>query len=179
MPINIGRFRNISERGQRKVRNLLMVFAVLLGILGGLGLTTFHYAKGTSYLSSDPEVCVNCHIMNPQYDSWQKASHHSHATCVDCHLPHDFVGKYIAKAENGYHHSKAFTLQNFHEPIMIKEKNSKILQENCIECHSAMVDEMKSNGFDEEKNMKCVHCHATVGHGSLPTGIGSANGGDY
>jgi hypothetical protein len=30
-------------------------------------------------------VCVNRHIMQPQYDSWQKASHHSITTCIDCH----------------------------------------------------------------------------------------------
>ena len=72
-------------------------------------------------------ACINCHIMQPQFDSWQKASHHTFATCVDCHLPHDFVGKYIAKAENGYLHSRAFTLQDFAEPIRITAKNSRIL----------------------------------------------------
>jgi hypothetical protein len=24
-------------------------------------------------MSDDPKVCVNCHIMQPQYDSWQIA----------------------------------------------------------------------------------------------------------
>ena len=97
----------------------IVVLAVLLGLLIGTGAFTFRYAEGFSYFSADPEACVNCHIMTPQYDSWQKSSHHAAATCVDCHLPHDFIGKYIAKAENGYHHSKAFTLQNFHEPFRL------------------------------------------------------------
>jgi cytochrome c nitrite reductase small subunit len=61
--------------------------------------------------------------MDPQYDFWQQASHHIVATCVDCHLPHAFIPKYIAKAENGHHHSVAFTFQNFHKPIMIKNNN--------------------------------------------------------
>ena len=65
----------------------------------GVGGYTFLYAEGFSYMSDDPAVCVNCHIMQPQYDSWQKASHHTVATCVDCHLPHDFFRKYLAKAE--------------------------------------------------------------------------------
>ncbi|MCZ6632812.1 MAG: NapC/NirT family cytochrome c, partial [bacterium] len=89
----------------------------MLGCLFGLGSFTLYYGEGFSYFSKDPKACMNCHIMKPQFDSWQKSSHHTLATCVDCHLPHDFLGKYIAKAENGYNHSKAFTLQNFHEPI--------------------------------------------------------------
>ena len=81
-----------------------------LAILVGIGLTTFRYADGFSYLSSDPAACANCHIMWPRYDSWQKSSHKAVAGCIDCHLPHDFIGKYLAKAENGWNHSRAFTL---------------------------------------------------------------------
>ena len=154
-----------------------VTLAVLLGVLAGLGVFTFQYAEGFSYFSTNPEACVNCHIMTPQYDSWQKSSHHAAATCVDCHLPHDFVGKYIAKAENGYHHSKAFTLQNFHEPIMIKKKNHRILQHNCVECHEDMVHEMFRRDITDKDAVSCVHCHAGVGHGALPTGIGGADRG--
>jgi cytochrome c nitrite reductase small subunit len=91
-----------------------VVFAAL-GVLLGIGGTTFNYAEGLSYLSTDPAACANCHIMQPQYDAWQKASHHTAATCADCHLPPGFPEKYVAKAENGWNHSKAFTLQDFPE----------------------------------------------------------------
>ncbi len=111
------------------------VLACSLGVLIGVGGFTARYAEGLSYFSQDPAACMNCHIMKPQFDSWQKSSHHTVAGCVDCHLPHDFLGKYIAKAQNGYNDSKAFTLQDFHEPILINEKNSRILQQNCFECH--------------------------------------------
>ena len=86
----------------------LAVLGALVGVLLGVGGYTFFYAEGLSYMSTDPKACVNCHIMRPQYDSWQKSSHHNVAKCVDCHLPHDFIGKYIAKSENGYHHSMGF-----------------------------------------------------------------------
>jgi cytochrome c nitrite reductase small subunit len=39
--------------------------------------------------------------MQPQYDSWQKGSHHTFATCVQCHLPSGSIPKWLAKAENG------------------------------------------------------------------------------
>ena len=45
--------------------------------------------------------------------------------------------KYLAKASNGWHHSKGFTLEDFHEPIMIKPVNARILQESCLKCHGA------------------------------------------
>jgi len=154
------------------------VLAVLLGLLVGTGAFTFRYAEGLSYFSTDPKACANCHIMNPQYDSWQKSSHHGVATCVDCHLPHTFFAKYMAKAENGYHHSKGFTLQDFHEPIMIKGKNQRILQHNCVECHDDMVHELFRRDDTDPDAVSCVHCHASVGHGSLPTSIGGADQGE-
>ncbi|MBW2701439.1 MAG: cytochrome c nitrite reductase small subunit [Deltaproteobacteria bacterium] len=155
-----------------------MLLAILFGLLIGTGLFTINYAEGLSYLSTDPKACVNCHIMTPQYDSWQKGSHHTAATCVDCHLPHSFIAKYIAKAENGYHHSKAFTFQDFHEPIMIKERNSKILQENCVICHGDMVHELFKRDLSRPNAVNCIHCHASVGHGALPTNIGGADRGE-
>ncbi|MDA3926714.1 MAG: cytochrome c nitrite reductase small subunit [Kiritimatiellae bacterium] len=154
------------------------VLATMLGLLIGIGIFTFKYAEGLSYLSADPKACINCHIMNPQYDSWQKSSHHNVATCVDCHLPHTFIPKYIAKAENGYHHSLAFTTQNFHEPVMIKQKNSHILQHNCVKCHENMVFEMFRRDIANPDAVSCIHCHATVGHGTLPTSIGGADRGE-
>ena len=150
--------------------DVFAVFAAVgLGILLGLSAVTFGYAEGASYLSADPAACANCHIMQPQYDSWQKASHHTVATCVECHLPGGFVGKYFAKAENGWNHSKAFTLQNFHEPIVINQKNSNILHRNCLRCHADLVH--AQGGADDGATPRCVRCHASVGHGE-PVGLG-------
>jgi cytochrome c nitrite reductase small subunit len=144
----------------------LLVLCLLAGIVLGLGGYTVHYAEGLSYLSNDPKACVNCHIMREQYDGWQKASHHGVATCNDCHIPHDFVGKYWTKAENGYHHSRAFTLQDFHEPIRIKPGNSKVLRDNCIACHRDLVADIVGHGETEAGGTAdCVRCHAAVGHG--------------
>lgn len=139
----------------------------MLGMAVGLGLYTFTYAEGTSYLSNDPRACANCHIMNEQYDGWVKGSHKAVATCNDCHVPHDFVGKYVAKMSNGYHHSKGFTLQDFHEPIMIKARNAAVLQENCLRCHGDFVHEIVAGSSTAENAVSCVHCHRDVGHGPL------------
>lgn len=142
-----------------------IALAISVGILTGIGGYTFTYAEGFSYFSTDPAACANCHIMQPQYDSWARSGHHAAARCVDCHLPHELIPKYIAKAENGYHHSKGFTFQDFHEPILIKEGNAKILQKSCIRCHGDFVHELVSGSTTADNAVECVHCHRSVGHG--------------
>ena len=146
---------------------LTFIIAVLLGVLLGLGAFTFDYGEGLSYFSTDPKACVNCHIMRNEYDSWQKSSHHAAARCVDCHLPHEFVPKYIAKADNGYRHSTKFTFNNFHEPIMITPRNARILQDNCLNCHGDFVHEIVRGSTTAKDAVKCVHCHDNVGHGPM------------
>jgi cytochrome c nitrite reductase small subunit len=142
-----------------------LVLATVLGVLLGLGLFTFNYAEGFSYFSSDPKACVNCHIMRDQYDSWRKSSHHAAAVCVDCHLPQELVPKLIAKSDNGYRHSKGFTLQDFHEPIIITPRNTEILQDNCLRCHGDLVHDLVAGATSAKGAIKCVQCHGSVGHG--------------
>jgi cytochrome c nitrite reductase small subunit len=144
----------------------ILIPAAMLGALLGMGAFTFQYAEGLSYFSTDPRACKNCHIMNDEYASWTKSAHHAHAKCIDCHLPHAFIPKYIAKAENGYHHSKGFTLQDFHEPILIKPKNAAILQANCLRCHGDFVHEIVRGSTTGADAVRCVHCHRGVGHGA-------------
>lgn len=145
---------------------IVFLLCLALGVLAGVGLFTFGYAKGFSYLSNDPKACMNCHVMTEQYDSWVKSSHHKAATCNDCHTPHAFPFKYIEKSRNGWNHSKAFTLQNFPEPIRITKHNLRILEKNCMECHATLVSEIASHK-DLKKGTRCTECHRSVGHMSL------------
>lgn len=155
-----------------------LALMILLGLLAGIGGYTFSYAEGLSYMSKDPEVCANCHIMSDQYDSWQKGPHHAAATCNDCHLPTTFPHNFIAKGVNGYNHSMGFTFQParpdepgkkmfFHEPIQIKPMNSQILQDNCLRCHGDFVHDIVAGSTTAEDAVRCVHCHRGVGHGAM------------
>jgi cytochrome c nitrite reductase small subunit len=149
---------------------LLVLLAAGVGGLAGLGVFTLAYGEGHAYLSDDPAACVNCHIMQPQYDSWLSSSHTAHATCNDCHLPNDFVGRWTAKADNGFAHSWAFTFQDFHEPIQIKERNLRILQRNCVSCHGTMVNHLLPETVSGEA-LSCFGCHHSVGHGARAAGM--------
>lgn len=150
----------------RRWRRTLYVATVTAGAALGLGAYTFQYAEGLSYFSTDPRACANCHIMNDEYASWSHGPHHTAAGCVDCHLPQEFVPKYLAKASNGYYHSKGFTLEDFHEPIQIKPSNSSILQDNCLRCHGDFVHDIVAGNKSEDDAVTCVHCHRGAGHGA-------------
>lgn len=141
-----------------------LVLSMLAGALIGVGGYTFWYGQGFSYLSDDPATCKNCHIMNEQYDGWQKASHHAVATCNDCHTPHTLIPKWITKAENGFWHSKGFTFQDFHEPIRIRPHNKHVLNNNCRSCHSELVSEVIVTHGHDDSRLDCIRCHANVGH---------------
>ncbi|MGH0032047.1 MAG: cytochrome c nitrite reductase small subunit [Myxococcota bacterium] len=141
---------------------LALALACVAGVGLGVGVYTLHYAEALSYLSTDPAACANCHIMEPQYASWQRASHRNVAGCVDCHLPHEGLAKWIAKADNGYRHSRAFTFQDFHEPIVMTEGNRRTLQANCLACHGSLTHELAAGQPDA---VECVHCHRSAGHG--------------
>ena len=145
-------------------RSIQLGLAAVAGVVLGLAGFTLAYAKGLSYVSDAPEACVNCHVMRDQYEGWLRGPHQAVATCNGCHVPQDFFGKWTAKALNGFHHSKAFTLQNFHEPIRITPRNAAALEGNCLRCHGDFVSELERGHAGEPAG--CTRCHAGVGHGA-------------
>lgn len=139
-----------------------IALTIIVGVLSGVGIFTLGYGDGLSYLTNDPSACVNCHIMQPQFDSWQKSSHHSVAVCNDCHTPHHPVWKWVTKADNGFFHSLAFTLNDFHEPIQIKPRNRRVTIGTCASCHADVIHQIALTERIEE--VMCTRCHSEVGH---------------
>lgn len=128
----------------------------------------------TSYISSDPKVCINCHTMNTEYATWQHSSHRSQATCVDCHLPKEsLIDKIFAKSRDGFIHSKAMTFRSYDHNIRISENAAERIQANCIRCHMEAVSQIIENSrlYSMDKDTmqvdrKCWDCHRTVPHGN-------------
>ena len=143
----------------------LVAAAATAGFIFGLGAFTFRYGEGLSYFSTDPRACKNCHVMNEEYESWAHGPPRAVAACIDCHLPHDFIAKYIAKADNGYRHSKGFTFMDFHEPIRMIDRSIQTLQANCVRCHSDFVHDIVGGSSTHEGAILCTHCHRQIGHG--------------
>ena len=130
-------------------------------------------SKALSYLSTDPKACINCHVMNTQYATWQHSSHARVASCVECHLPTDnMVDKYMAKARDGWNHSVAFTLDTFDQAMQISDDGANRVQANCISCHSGLAEVIISNNdryhdFNGTPvtERKCWDGHRDVPHG--------------
>jgi cytochrome c nitrite reductase small subunit len=138
-----------------------ILLAIVLGIAVGLGFYTFGYARGYAYLSNDPAACTNCHVMQEYYDAWAKSGHHSVAKCNDCHTPHNFIGKYATKAENGFNHSWRFTTGFFPDNIMIRERDAKVTEGACRSCHTEITTAIIGA---HDRGMSCIKCHFDVGH---------------
>lgn len=146
---------------------------ISLGIFFGLGLAILRISNATSYLSDNPQTCMNCHVMTPQYATWQRSSHARVATCNDCHVPHDnFIRTYLFKAQDGLRHATIFTFRLEPEVIHIKDAGIGVVQENCIRCHSNLVHRVslrKVTGSDgiAGKDKLCWECHRETPHGRV------------
>ncbi len=136
------------------------VVGIVAGLVLGLGLYTFVYARGYSYFTNDPRACRNCHVMQDYYDAWQKSSHHAVAACNDCHTPHGLAGKYATKALNGFFHSFAFTSGRFPDAIHITARNGRVTEGACLSCHA----ELTTSIAGSHTGASCLHCHFNVGH---------------
>lgn len=140
----------------------IVLVAVIVGITAGLGLYTFVYARGYSYLTNNPQACANCHVMQEYYDAWIKSPHRSVAACNDCHTPHNFVGKYATKVENGFFHSLAFTSGWYPDNIFIRPRDARVAEGTCRSCHEEITTSIA--GPHNSNTISCIRCHFDVGH---------------
>ncbi len=144
-----------------------------LGILTGLFFFVLHIGRATSYLSDKPEACVNCHVMAPQFATWERSNHGRFTVCNDCHVPQDnILRKYYFKATDGMRHSFMFTFRLEPQVIQIKQAGKDAVQQNCIRCHSEMIHPISVRSISNQKIQEdgdgyCWDCHRDVPHGRV------------
>lgn len=151
---------------------MALLAAALAGMTAGLGGYTFGVARGYSYLTNDPQACANCHIMREHFEAWIKGSHHTTATCNDCHTPHTPVAKYVVKARNGFWHSFYFTTGRFPDPLRITAPNRAVTEAACRHCHAPIVEAIdgghgppgRAGSAGDAGPLSCLGCHRYVGH---------------
>lgn len=157
-------------RVTRPPKAWLVPIILLSGVLLGAALAIVHVSRAASYLSDDPRTCINCHIMDPQYATWQHGSHGRVATCNDCHVPHDSVfRKYFFKAKDGSRHASMFMLRMEPQVIRIHEAGTEVVQENCLRCHGKLVGDTQdyAGGVHHDTARKCWECHRETPHGRV------------
>ena len=147
----------------------ILPVSFILGIFCGLGLFVLYISNASSYLSDEPNACINCHVMVPQYVSWERSSHKRIANCNDCHVPQDsIIKKYAFKATDGLRHATLFTFRMEDQVIRIKEAGKQVVQSNCIRCHEELFTNIKiynskKNHYNDDE--LCIKCHKDVPHG--------------
>lgn len=150
-----------------------MAAAISMGAFLGLGFYVLKLSNATSYLSDDPKACINCHVMMPQYLTWNKSSHREVASCNDCHVPHNNVfNQYYFKAMDGLYHSTIFTFRAEPEVIKAREASAEVIQNNCIRCHDNRITDPKiaatvENHDFHRTDRTCWECHREVPHGRV------------
>nr|WP_321232214.1 cytochrome c nitrite reductase small subunit [uncultured Psychroserpens sp.] len=160
---------NILPKNSKWRKTAMFFIAVVIG----LGLFMARESKIVSYLSDDPQACVNCHVMTSVYNSWMHSSHREWANCNDCHVPHDnIVNKYYFKAKDGLYHASVFTARAEPDVIEMKEASQEVVQNNCIRCHVQQVTQAKYDGWLEGHNenrtgRQCWSCHKMIPHGKV------------
>jgi cytochrome c nitrite reductase small subunit len=145
----------------------------LLAVFVGVVAYLFYVSRAHSYLSDNPQTCINCHLMAPQFATWQHSAHREVATCNDCHVPHDnLFNHYLFKAQDGMWHATVFTLRAEPQVIQIKEAGIAVVQENCKRCHTQLNERVGLLQVTREDNLHgegklCWDCHREVPHGRV------------
>jgi cytochrome c nitrite reductase small subunit len=151
--------------------NWIIPVMIISGSFIGLIIYLFYIGKASSYISDNPKVCMNCHVMAPQYATWSHSSHRIVTNCNDCHVPHQNIfSHYLFKAKDGMRHSFMFTFRMEPQVIQIKHAGLSVVQENCKRCHQQLVEQtclIKVNGknYSEGQGKLCWDCHREVPHG--------------
>lgn len=144
-------------------RTLQIAVYGLVGAGVGMALLLARVANATSYLSDNPQTCINCHVMTDAYASWQRGSHGRVAVCIDCHVPHEnLVAKYAYKSRDGLKHSYVFTTRSEPQVLNLSAPAVTVVQANCVRCHSRQVMMVAAAG----PQRRCWDCHQNI-HGKV------------
>lgn len=159
--------QKLKSRLDAVPKKLKWACALSTGAMAGLGAYVLVLSNAVSYMSDDPKACINCHIMRPQYATWQHSSHARAASCNDCHVPHDSTfKKYWFKANDGLRHSLLFTLRKERQVIQAIPESQHVIQANCVRCHTTVVEDV-ADKVHSASDRSCIECHREVPHGRV------------
>jgi cytochrome c-type protein NapC len=163
----------------------LLVVGVIGGILFWGGFNTAMEATNTE------TFCISCHEMEVNvYREYRNTNHYNNrtgvrATCPDCHVPKDWVHKFVrkVKATNELYHKAVGSIDT---PEKFDAKRLQLAQNvwrsmkatdsrECRNCHDNIsmdftkqgrrAVEQHQRGIDE--GLTCIDCHKGIAH-SLP-----------
>lgn len=136
-------------------------FITLLTIaIAGLAALAFLLVGPPKLLakSESPAFCASCHVMEEQHTAWSHAGAHRRIRCVDCHLPNgNHLVHYVWKSIDGMKDVVSFHSGMVPERITLSNHGAKVVQSNCIRCHTEAVSQM-------DTTRQCWGCHRQLRH---------------
>lgn len=138
------------------------VWAIGLGVF--LLLFVAAAWSGMSYYTAKSEFCISCHVMKPMYEAAYHSAHRLDGnTCGDCHVPTGVVSKAVYEATSGMKHMFYFYSGQSPDVIQITEGDARIVNQNCLRCHSAVMREVKTAAGGPQ----CTDCHRSTPHNNI------------
>jgi cytochrome c nitrite reductase small subunit len=132
----------VTFRGRS--RRTKLAACVMVGMDLGAAVLVARVSNAVSYLSEEPETCINCHVMTDAYASRQRRSHGHAAVCTDCHVPHSSaVAKLAFKGADGTKHACVFTMGDEPEVLRLSERAAPVVQTDCARCHADALEMMR------------------------------------
>jgi hypothetical protein len=108
--------------------------------------------------------CGSCHIMKPNYLSWEK-SNHAQIGCLQCHQTRGFLSSLFTTTKIARYFLFTFL------KIQPQTLTAQVPSENCLECHPAIVEKPRETGgirvSHREFNQSgypCTTCHSQAAH---------------
>ena len=152
-------------RGAIRFQALLLTAGVIIG-LGIVGIWM------SVEVSSRPQFCGSCHIMEPYYESW-KGSRHGMVACVECHIPPGVTAEFRKKYEALSMVASYFTGTYGTNPW------TEIDDAACLRCHERRLltggelfgdvlfdHSAHLSGMRRGKTLRCTSCHSQIVQGS-------------
>lgn len=146
-------------------------------LMMGTGVFMVIAVFSTYNVVTSPKLCTSCHVMLPEYYTWQASSHSNVARCVDCHIETDFEQAFKYGTKN-FVLNKFSYLKNFYtyitkDYILPVTSLWPVEDENCLKCHtltrqaSASGDLIIPHQIHNKEKVSCTTCHFGVAHGTI------------
>jgi cytochrome c-type protein NapC len=175
----------LSKSRAGKAAFVILLIGVAIGILFWGGFNTAMEATNRE------QFCISCHEMEANvYQEYTDTIHYTNrtgvrATCPDCHVPKDWVHKFVRKIQASnelYHHFKGdvdtrekFEAKRFELAQNVWRTMKATDSRECRNCHEfysmdyTKQESRSSQGHQdaEDAGLTCIDCHKGIAH-SLP-----------
>jgi nitrate/TMAO reductase-like tetraheme cytochrome c subunit len=154
--------RSLSRRAQITVQ--VGVGLVIVLLLGTVGFVEY---------SGQPSFCLNCHIMEPYYESWQTSSHND-VKCIECHyapgIKAEAMGKFqaanqVVKYVTGSYGTKPWA--EIEDAACLRSGcHSERKLEGVVAFQGIRFDHTQHLGeLRRGKQLRCTSCHSQIVQG--------------